>query len=73
VEHLVRDAGDGRLPCAAFSRDADRHLVAHVLGEHVEPLPVSPFVEEFRLVVEELDDVLRSGDVHACISSSQRT
>src|SRR5229473_6080576 len=52
-------ASELALALAEFDVAPHRHPVADVVGEQREPFLIAPLVEDFRLAVEELGDILR--------------
>src|SRR5439155_26912741 len=58
-EGVREDLGVARVvgPVAAPAVEAERHSVADVLGEQPQPVLEPPGVEEFRLLVQKLEDL----------------
>ncbi len=51
-------AGELALVLAELDVAPHRHPVTDVVGEQIEPFPIAPLVEQLRLAIEEIRDLL---------------
>ena len=70
---VLAGAGEFALRFAHLDVAAHRHPVAHILGDERQPVLVAPLVEQIRLVIKELLDLLleeQEGDLFVSVGHS---